>query len=136
MSVNPRPSSLLPACYASAACSPGGFRREALQPGPKRALCYTDRRGVLTVLPNYAFFKGRVVPYKHANVGVLTHALNYGSAVFGGLRAYWTEEEQQLFVFRPQDHFKRFLQSANIMCMELPYSADQLVDALTQLLRK
>ena len=41
------------------------------------------------MLPNYAFFKGRVVPYKDANVGVLTHALNYGSAVFGGLRAYW-----------------------------------------------
>ena len=63
------------------------------------------------MLPNYAFFKGRVVPYSEANVGVLTHALNYGSAVFGGLRAYWNDDEQQLFVFRPQDHFRRFLQS-------------------------
>jgi len=90
---------------------------------------------VLAVLPNYAFFKGRVVPYKEANVGILTHALNYGSAVFGGLRGYWNDDEQQLFIFRPQDHFKRFLQSAKIMCMELPYTADQLVDALTQLMR-
>ena len=88
------------------------------------------------MLPNYAFFKGRVVPYKEANVGVLTHALNYGSAVFGGLRAYWNDDEEQLFIFRPQDHFKRFLQSAKLMCMELPYSADQLVDALTELMRK
>jgi len=88
------------------------------------------------VLPNYAFFKGRVVPYKEANVGVLTHALNYGSAVFGGLRAYWNDDEQQLFIFRPQDHFKRFLQSAGLMRMELPYSADQLVEALTELMRK
>jgi branched-chain amino acid aminotransferase len=88
------------------------------------------------VLPNYAFFKGRVVPYKEANVGILTHALNYGSAVFGGLRAYWNNDEQQLFIFRPQDHFKRFLQSAKLMCMELPYTADQLVDALTELMRK
>ena len=88
------------------------------------------------MLPNYAFFKGRVVPYKEANVGVLTHALNYGSAVFGGLRAYWNDDEQQLFIFRPQDHFKRFLQSASLMRMELPYSADQLVDALTELMRK
>jgi len=88
------------------------------------------------VLPNYAFFKGHVVPYKEANVGILTHALNYGSAVFGGLRAYWSDDEEQLFIFRPQDHFKRFLQSAKLMCMELPYSADQLVDALTELMRK
>ena len=88
------------------------------------------------MLPNYAFFKGRVVPYKEANVGVLTHALNYGSAVFGGLRAYWNDDEQQLFIFRPQDHFKRFLQSAGLMRMELPYSADQLVEALTELMRK
>jgi branched-chain amino acid aminotransferase len=88
------------------------------------------------VLPNYAFFKGRVIPYKEANVGVLTHALNYGSAVFGGLRAYWNDDEKQLFVFRPEDHFKRFLQSAKLMCMELPYTADQLVNALTELIRK
>ena len=88
------------------------------------------------MLPNYAFFRGRVVPYKEANVGVLTHALNYGSAVFGGLRAYWNNDEQQLFIFRPHDHFTRFLQSAKLMCMELPYSVDQLVDALTELMRK
>jgi len=91
---------------------------------------------VLAVLPNYAFFKGRVVPYKEASVGILTHALNYGSAVFGGLRAYWNDDEKQLFVFRPEDHFKRFLQSARLMCMELPYSAGQLVDALDELIRK
>ena len=88
------------------------------------------------MLPNYAFFKGRIVPYKDANVGILTHALNYGSAVFGGLRAYWNDEEQQLFIYRPEDHFKRFLQSAKLMCMELPYSATQLVDHLTELMRK
>ena len=88
------------------------------------------------MLPNYAFFKGRVIPYKEANVGVLTHALNYGSAVFGGLRAYWNNDEQQLFIFRPHDHFARFLQSAKLMCMQLPYSVDQLVAALTELMRK
>ena len=88
------------------------------------------------MLPNYAFFKGKVVPYKEANVGILTHALNYGSAVFGGLRAYWNATEEQLFVFRPMDHFKRFLQSGQLMCMQVPYSAEQLVNALTELMRK
>jgi branched-chain amino acid aminotransferase len=47
-----------------------------------------------------------------------------------------TGPEEQLFVFRPEDHFKRFLESAKLMCMQLPYSAEQLVDALTALMRK
>jgi branched-chain amino acid aminotransferase len=88
------------------------------------------------VLPNYAFFGGRIVPYSEAKVGVLTHALNYGTAVFGGLRAYWNEDEEQLFVFRPHDHFKRFLQSASLLCMDLPYTPDDLVNTLTELMRK
>ena len=86
-------------------------------------------------LPKYAFFRGSVVPYSDVKVGVLTHALNYGTAVFGGIRAYWNEDEEQLFVFRPQDHFRRFLQSAKLMCMELPYSADEMVKGLLQLIR-
>lgn len=85
--------------------------------------------------PNYVFFRGRVIPYSEAKVGVLTHALNYGTAVFGGLRAYWNESEEQLFVFRPFDHFRRFLQSAKLMCMELPYSEEDFVRALVDLLR-
>src|SRR5579871_1053438 len=85
--------------------------------------------------PRYAFFKGRVVPYSEAKVGVLTHALNYGTAVFGGLRGYWNAQENQLFIFRPSDHFKRFLQSAKLLNMELPYSAEDLTRNLTDLLR-
>jgi len=88
------------------------------------------------VLPNYAFFGGRIIPYSEAKVGILTHALNYGTAVFGGLRAYWNDQEEQLFVFRPQDHFKRFLQSAQLLCMELPYSAEDFTTHLTELMRK
>ena len=85
--------------------------------------------------PRYAFFKGRVVPYSEAKIGVLTHALNYGTAVFGGLRGYWNSQEKQLFIFRPTDHFKRFLQSGKLLNMELPYTAEDLTRSLTELLR-
>jgi hypothetical protein len=51
-------------------------------------------------LPKNAYFKGKIVPYSEAKIGVLTHALNYGTAAFGGLRAYWNGEEEQLFIFR------------------------------------
>ena len=53
-------------------------------------------------LPKYAFFKGRIVPYRDAHIGVLTHGLNYGTAAFGGLRGYWNVQEKELFVFRPE----------------------------------
>ncbi|MCA9906097.1 MAG: branched-chain amino acid transaminase [Anaerolineae bacterium] len=85
--------------------------------------------------PQYAFFEGKIVPIADAKVGVMTHALNYGTGVFGGLRGYWNEDEEQLFVFRPHDHFERFLQSANMMRIDLPYSATELVHILLDLLR-
>jgi branched-chain amino acid aminotransferase len=86
-------------------------------------------------LPNFAFFKGRIVLYSEAKVGVLTHTLNYGTGVFGGLRGYWNEEENQLFLFKPHDHFRRFLESAKLLLMEFPYSEEQLTGHLIDLLR-
>ena len=87
------------------------------------------------ILPRHAFFRGRVVPYAEARIGVMTHALNYGTGVFAGLRGYWNESEKELFVFRPRDHFRRFLESARLLRMELPFTEDHLTGALTELLR-
>jgi len=87
-------------------------------------------------LPRYAFFKGRVVPYSEARVGVLTHGLNYGTGVFSGIRGYWNPNENELFVFRPEDHYRRFLESASMLGMTLPLDAGQLTAALMDLLRK
>ena len=85
--------------------------------------------------PKYAFFKGEIVPLEQATVSVMTHALHYGTAVFGGLRAYWNNDEQELFIFRPMDHFERFLQSASLLRMNLPYTNDGLTHTLQKLLR-
>jgi len=85
--------------------------------------------------PKYAFFKGKIVPYSEAKVGVMTHGLNYGTGCFGGLRGYWNEEEEQLLVFRPYDHYRRFLNSAKLMWMDLGYSEDELVNITLDLLR-
>jgi len=86
-------------------------------------------------LPNFAFFKGKIVPYSEAKVGIMTHTIHYGTGVFGGMRGFWNEDEQQLFVFRPADHIRRFLESCKMLCMELPYTADDLLKALFDLLR-
>ncbi|GAB4318230.1 MAG: branched-chain amino acid transaminase [Phototrophicales bacterium] len=84
--------------------------------------------------PKYAFFKGKIVPMAEAKISVMTHALNYGTGVFGGLRGYWNNKQEQLYIFRPVDHFKRLLQSARMMRIELPYSADDLTRLLVDLL--
>ncbi len=85
-------------------------------------------------LPRNAYFKGKIVPYSEANVGVATHALNYGTAVFGGLRGYWNDEKKKLFVFRPQDHFRRFLCSCRMLCMEFDYTPEGMNELMLELL--
>jgi branched-chain amino acid aminotransferase len=87
-------------------------------------------------IPRNAYFQGRIVPYSEAKVGVATHALNYGTAVFGGIRAYWNEIRQQLFVFRPLDHYTRFLNSCRVMCIEVAQNPRSLTDLTLELLRR
>ena len=87
------------------------------------------------VLPKFAFFRGEIVPYGEAKVGLLTHALNYGTGCFAGVRAFWNDDEEELFVFRAQDHFRRFLESTRLLAMEFPHTAEDLVENLVALLR-
>ncbi len=83
----------------------------------------------------HAWFRGAVVPLEEAKIGVNTQALQYGSAVFAGMRAYWNEEQEQLYLFRPFDHFERLLQSAALLRIDLDYTPAQLLDSLIALLR-
>jgi len=87
-------------------------------------------------LPKFAYFKGQIVPYSQAKVGVLTHGFNYGTAVFAGLRAYWNDDQEQLYVFRPRDHFQRLLHSAKVMCMQFDHDPESLTQITLELLRK
>jgi branched-chain amino acid aminotransferase len=87
-------------------------------------------------LPKYAYFKGEIVPYSQAKVGVLTHGFNYGTAVFAGLRAYWNEDQEQLYIFRPKDHFQRLLHSAKVMFMQFDHDPESLTQITLELLRK
>lgn len=87
-------------------------------------------------LPKNAYFRGKIVPYSEAKVGVLTHALNYGTAAFAGLRGYWNEEEKQLYIFRPLEHYRRFLNSGKLLCMEFDATPESLTQITINLLQK
>jgi len=86
--------------------------------------------------PQYAYFEGKIVPVNEAKVSVATHAFNYGTAVFGGMRGYWNEEQKRLFVFRPWDHFHRLINSAKLICIEPQYDEETLIQLMVDLLHK
>jgi branched-chain amino acid aminotransferase len=86
-------------------------------------------------LPKHAFFEGKIVPFEEANISIATHALNYGTAVFGGLRGYWNEEKKKLFIFRPYDHYRRLLNSGRMMNMHVPYDEEGLIQLTLDLVR-
>lgn len=82
------------------------------------------------------FFDGQFVPEEKAVVSVRTHALQYGTGCFEGIRAYYNEKEDALFVFRLKDHFKRLFLSGRVLCMDIPYSVEDLCKTTVELLQK
>ncbi len=83
----------------------------------------------------HAWFRGAVVPLEEAKISVHTQALQYGTSVFAGMRAYWNAEQEQLWLFRPLDHLERLLQSAALLRLGIDSTPAQLLDNLLALLR-
>ncbi len=102
----------------------------------KTTIAATNGSSAVHRTPQWAFFQGHIVPIDQAKVSVMTNALHYGTAAFGGIRGYWNNDEQQLFVFRPLDHFTRVLQSAKLLLMDILYTPEQLTEILLELLRR
>ena len=76
---------------------------------------YADRDGVI-------WMDGTVVPWREANVHVLTHSLHYGVGAFEGIRAYKTARGTA--IFRLEDHVQRLFDTAHILEMSIPFSQD------------
>ena len=76
---------------------------------------------------------GELVDWDDAKIHVLSHTLHYGSGVFEGIRAYPTS--RGVAVFRLADHIQRLLDSAKILMIDVPYAAEQLIDACAELVR-
>ena len=76
------------------------------------------------------WMNGELVDWDSANVHVLTHTLHYGNGVFEGIRAYETDRGPAVFRLTP--HIERLFRSAKILCIDIPYSVDELVDAVKE----
>ena len=84
----------------------------------------------------YAFMNGEFMPLSEAKVGVMTHALHYGTAIFEGIRGNWNPEQEKMYVFRPREHYQRLLQGCKVMRIKVPYTADELTDITVELVEK
>lgn len=82
------------------------------------------------------FLNGEYIPADQARIGVATHGFSYGTGCFEGIRAYYNSEADQLYVFRALEHFERLHRSCRIMNIKLPWSAEELVDITTELIRR
>ncbi|MBA2489389.1 MAG: branched-chain amino acid transaminase [Chloroflexi bacterium] len=79
---------------------------------------------------------GGFVPLAEARVGVMTHAFLYGTATFEGIRAYWNEEQGQLYGLKVREHMSRLADSAKVLLMEPLMGTDELVALVVDLLRR
>ena len=84
----------------------------------------------------WAFLNGEYLPVRDAKVSVMTHAFNYGTGVFEGVRAYWNPAHEQLYGLHLREHFGRLHQSCRIMRLDLAYSVDQLIEIAGEVLRR
>lgn len=84
----------------------------------------------------WAFFRGEFVPLRDANINVMTHGFNYGTAVFEGVRAYWNPDEEQLFALELIPHYERMRASAGLLMMEVQQTPEELAEITVELLRR
>jgi branched-chain amino acid aminotransferase len=82
------------------------------------------------------YFGGEFVSLAEARIPVMTHGFLYGTATFEGIRAYWNEEQEQLYALRVREHYQRMTNSAKILLMTPPHTVDELVELTVELLRR
>jgi len=81
-------------------------------------------------------FGGNFIPLREARVGILTHALHYGTGVFEGIRAYRDDVSGELFVLRALEHFERWKQNCGILRINIALSPEELCRTTLELLRR
>lgn len=83
-----------------------------------------------------AYLNGEFVPLEDAKISIMTHAFLYGTACFEGIRGYWNKDDEQLYVFRLLEHYKRMKNSMKITRIFVEKSAEELCDITLELIRR
>jgi len=87
-------------------------------------------------LPPIAFINNEFVPIDEAKVSIRTNALQYGTGIFEGIRAYWNAQHKQLFVFKMAEHYERLLNNCRVLRLQVGKDVKELCDITLELVRK
>jgi len=84
----------------------------------------------------YAYFQKQVIPLAEAKIGIMTHAFNYGTGVFEGIRGNWNEADNTIYLFKVQDHIKRLRMSAKICRINIAETDEEIESLIRQVVEK
>src|SRR5438128_259156 len=88
---------------------------------PARGIAYLDRR---------------FVPMEEAKISIATHAFNYGTGCFEGIRGYWNSEREEVYLVKLQKHFQRLLNSTRLFRIDIGHDLQQLCDVAVEVVRR
>lgn len=91
---------------------------------------------VKTSMMDFAFFEGAIVPFSEATISIGTHALQYGTGAFGGIRGYLDQDGETINIFRLRDHTARLLNSGKLLRADLPYTPESLAEVIASLVAR
>src|SRR5438046_4088443 len=84
----------------------------------------------------WVYLDGEFKRYGDARLGLMTHALHYGTWVFEGIRRYWSPEHEQLFVLKLREHYRRMQNSVKVLTLKIPITLDELASTTIELIRR
>lgn len=87
-------------------------------------------------MTEFVYMDGKYVEKENATIPVMTHGFLYGTSIFEGIRAYYNEDEKQLYAFRVPEHFERLRKSAKVMHMNVDNTTEELCAVTKTLLNK
>src|SRR6187455_2128581 len=84
----------------------------------------------------YAYFEGNIVPFADVKISVGTHAVQYGTGAFAGIRGYLDQDGETINIFRLVDHTTRLLNSGKLLRADLPFTPETLAETIAELVAK
>jgi len=87
-------------------------------------------------MPSYIYFQKQFMPLSEAKLGVMTHCIHYGTAVFEGIRGNWNADQEQIYLFRLKEHYERLLNGCRVLKINLPYTASELCQITVEMVAR
>ncbi len=90
-----------------------------------------------TMVPGkYAYFEGKYVPIEEAKISIMTHAFNYGTGLFEGIRGYYSQKRNAILIFRLNEHIDRLVRNCKVLYMEIEETFDDIRNICIELVKK